>query len=112
MNRIPRALALAAMLSLASMAAQAQSMSKPPLASPLSFDAAIASAVAEQPGEIVEIGLERADGTVVIEIEVLAASGAEHEFHLDPVSGVVLNQWRDDDPSDDPDGTSDADPDG
>lgn len=112
MDRIRRTLTLAAALSFASTTVHAGSASEPPLASPLTFDAAIAIALAEQPGEIAEIALERADGKVVIEIEVVAVSGEEHEFHLDPQSGAVLNRWRDDDPSDDPETGVDEDADG
>ncbi|MEM9221875.1 MAG: PepSY domain-containing protein [Pseudomonadota bacterium] len=83
--------------------------SSPPLASPLTFDEAIAVALAQQPGEIAEIALERAGGRVVIDIEVVTAAGEEVEFHLHPVTGEVLMTWVDDDPSDDPGASDDKD---
>lgn len=82
--------------------ALAQTAAAPPLASPLTFDEAIAIALEAQPGTIAEIGLERADGTVVIEIEVVNEAGEEIEFHLDAQSGEILSTWTDDDPTDDP----------
>lgn len=87
----------------------AQSQELPPLASPLTFDAASALALQEQPGKIVEIALEHVNGGVVIDIEVETEAGEEVEFHLDPESGDILATWVDDDPSDDP---GDTDPDG
>ncbi len=85
---------------------------QPPLASPLTFNEAIAIALAEQPGTIAEIALERSDGDVVIDIEVINEVGDEIEFHLDPETGDILYSWTDDDPSDDPGETDDEDSDG
>lgn len=85
---------------------------QPPLASPLTFNEAISIALEEQPGTIAEIALERSNGDVVIDIEVINEVGDEIEFHLDPESGEILSSWTDDDPSNDPGETDDADPDG
>lgn len=84
---------------------------QPPLASSLTFNEAIAIALGEQPGTIAEIALERSDGDVVIDIEVINDVGDEIEFHLDPETGEILASWTDDDPSDDPGETDGADPD-
>ncbi|MEM8948271.1 MAG: PepSY domain-containing protein [Pseudomonadota bacterium] len=81
----------------------AQSPSEPPLASPLTFDEAIAIALEAQPGRIAEVALDRANGRVVIDIEVVNASGDEVEFALDAESGEILWSHVDDDPTDDPD---------
>lgn len=82
-----------------------------PLASSLTFNEAIAIALEEQPGTIAEIALERSNGDVVIDIEVINDVGDEIEFHLDPETGEILSSWTDDDPSDDPGETDDEDPD-
>ncbi|MDP5218127.1 PepSY domain-containing protein [Ruegeria sp. 2205SS24-7] len=85
---------------------------QPPLASPLTFNEAISIALEEQPGTIAEIALERSNGDVVIDIEVINEVGDEVEFHLDPATGEILSSWTDDDPGDDPGETDDADADG
>lgn len=82
--------------------ASAQSTSEPPLASPLTFDEAIAIALEAQPGTIAEVALDRANGRVVIDIEVVNADGDEVEFALDAESGEILWTHIDDDPTDDP----------
>lgn len=83
-----------------------------PLASSLTFNEAIAIALEEQPGTIAEIALERSNGNVVIDIEVINDVGDEIEFHLDPETGEILSSWTDDDPSNDPGETDDEDSDG
>lgn len=85
---------------------------QPPLASPLTFNEAIAIALAKQPGTVAEIALERWSGRVVVDIEVVNDAGDEIEFLLDPVSGEILATWTDDDPGDDPGQTTETDPDG
>lgn len=82
------------------------------LASPLTFNEAIAIALDAQPGEIAEVGLERVDGEVVIEIEVATEAGTEVEFHLHPETGRILSTWVDDDPGDDLDEEETTDTDG
>lgn len=78
-----------------------------PLTSPLNIDEVIATVMAVQPGEIAEFALDRDDGKVVIDIEVVTASGEEVEFQVDARTGEILKTWIDDDPTDDP-GASDA----
>lgn len=75
---------------------------EPPLSSPLTFNEAVAVALEAQPGTIAEVALERADGRIVIEIEVVNSDGDEVEFQLDAQSGEILSTWIDDDPTDDP----------
>ncbi|MEM9760993.1 MAG: PepSY domain-containing protein [Pseudomonadota bacterium] len=101
---------LVAVLALVGAQAFAQPDEPQPLASPLTFNEAIAIALEEQPGVIAEIALERWQGDVVIDIEVVNEDG-EYEFHLDPETGEILAMWLDDDPSDDPGETEDEDPD-
>ncbi|MEM9898942.1 MAG: hypothetical protein AAF742_06140 [Pseudomonadota bacterium] len=61
----------------------------PPLGSPLTFDAAIEVALSEHLGEIVEVALERANGKVVVDIEVVTAGADEVDLHLHPVTGEL-----------------------
>ncbi|MEL7454595.1 MAG: PepSY domain-containing protein [Pseudomonadota bacterium] len=75
---------------------------EPLLTSPLTFNEAIAVALEAQPGTITEVALERANGKIVIEIEVVNSGGDEVEFQLDAQSGEILSTWIDDDPTDDP----------
>ena len=95
-------LAAAIALAISSGQLSAQSSSEPPLASPLTFDEAIAIALEAQPGTIAEVALDRANGRVVIDIEVVNANGDEVEFALDAKSGEILWTHIDDDPTDDP----------
>ncbi|MEM7021721.1 MAG: PepSY domain-containing protein [Pseudomonadota bacterium] len=81
----------------------AQAGAEPPLASSLTFDEAIAIALEAQPGTIAEVALDRANGRVVIDIEVVDAAGHEIELALDAESGEILWTHVDDDPTDDPD---------
>jgi len=82
--------------------AVAQSTDLPPLASPLTFDEAIAIALAEADGTIAEVALDRLDGVVVIDIEVAQANGTEAEFTLDAQTGEIIASMIDDNPADDP----------
>ena len=102
----PIAAAFAAILTAGAVFAQTDP--EPPLASPLTFDQAIAIALEEQPGEIAEVALDRANGRVVIDIEVVDENGEEVEFALDAQTGEILWTHIDDDPTDDPDGVVDA----
>ena len=91
------------LLAISSSQVLAQSPSDPPLASPLTFDEAIAIALEAQPGTIAEVALDRANGRVVIDIEVVDAAGNEVEMALDAESGEILWTHIDDDPANDPD---------
>lgn len=80
----------------------AQSAQQPPFASPLTIDEIIAVAQEAHPGTIVEFAMDRFEGKVVIDIEILNADGEEIEFKIDAQTGDILDVWTDDDPSDDP----------
>ncbi|MEM9331101.1 MAG: PepSY domain-containing protein [Pseudomonadota bacterium] len=108
MKPLPTALTIAITLGIFCIPFAAQSGEQDLLASPLTFDKAIEVALEEQPGTVAEIGLERANGEVVIEIEVVTNTGEEIEFHLDPVTGDILAKWIDTDPTDDPTEGNDA----
>lgn len=47
---------------------------------------------AEQPGQIVEVGLDREDGRYVYEVELIDDDDRVHELELDAASGDVLNR--------------------
>lgn len=68
------------------------------MASPLTFDEVIATALDAQPGEIDELVLDRHEGQVVVDVDVLTAAGEEGEFKIDAMSGETLTRWTDDDP--------------
>lgn len=55
-----------------------------------------------QPGTIAEAELDQFEGRAVFDIEVVNAAGEEIEFKIDVETGEVLNQWTDNDPTDDP----------
>lgn len=58
----------------------------------LSMEQVMAGARAEQPGEIVEIELEREDGAYKYEIKILAADGAVHKLYLDAATGDLIKR--------------------
>ncbi len=93
---------IATTLAVAVLAGSACADDRPPLASPLTFDEAIAIALKAQPGDIAEVALDRAEGRVVIDIEVINAAGEEVEFQLDARTGEIISTWIDDNPEDDP----------
>ena len=102
MNKTWTLAAAAFALAMSSSLVSADSSSEPPLASPLTFNEAIAIALEAQPGTIAEVALDRADGRVVIDIEVVNADGDEVEFALDAETGEILSTHVDDDPANDP----------
>lgn len=64
----------------------------------LSEAAAIEIALAEVPGEITETELEREDGKLVYEFEIIAAAdGKEMEVEIDAETGAVLEVEAEDD---------------
>ncbi|MBO9448342.1 heme-binding protein [Ruegeria sp. R14_0] len=69
---------------------------------PLTIDEAIAIALAAQPGTVAEAEPDQFEGRPVIDIEIVNDAGQEVEFKVDVETGEILNQWVDDDPSDDP----------
>lgn len=50
----------------------------------------IAIAVAEVPGDVIEVELEREDGVIVYEIKVLTARGRVREVYLDARTGSIV----------------------
>ena len=86
--------------------AAAQTASETPA---ISVEAAIAIALAAQAGTIGEAELDQFEGRPAYDIEVVNAAGEEIEFKVDAETGEILNQWTDDDPTDDPVAGSDTD---
>lgn len=87
--------------------AMAQTASETPA---VTVDEAIAIALEAQEGTIGEAELDQFEGRPAYDIEVVNAAGDEIEFKVDAETGEILNQWTDDDPTDDP--VSGADTDG
>ena len=67
----------------------------------LSEEQVIAIALAEVPGEVLEIELEREDGMAVYEVEILSADGAEMEVEIAADTGEVLEVEAEEDDKDD-----------
>ncbi|MEM6384171.1 MAG: PepSY domain-containing protein [Pseudomonadota bacterium] len=80
-----------------------------PQAPTISVEEAIAIALEAQTGTIGEAELDQFEGRAAYDIEVVNAAGEEIEFKVDAETGEILNQWTDDDPSDDPVAGSDTD---
>lgn len=99
------ALGLAAAPMLAPMSI-AQTASETPS---ITVEEAIAIALEAQEGTIGEAELDQFEGRPAYDIEVVNASGEEIEFKVDAETGEILNQWTDDDPTDDPVAGSDTD---
>ncbi|MDJ0992017.1 MAG: PepSY domain-containing protein [Dinoroseobacter sp.] len=68
----------------------------------LTAEDAISIALEAEPGTIAEAELDQYEGRQVFDIEVLNAAGEEIEFQIDAQTGEILNEWIDDDPTDDP----------
>lgn len=58
---------------------------------------AIEIALAEVPGEVQEVDLDRDDGQQVYEVEIVNADGVEMEVEVDAETGEVLEVEADDD---------------
>ncbi len=70
----------------------------------LTEEQVIAIALAEVPGEVQEVELEREDGMQLYEIEILTADGIEMEVEIAATTGDVLQieaEGRDDGEDDD-----------
>lgn len=107
----PKVLTLALAMSLAvspmlAPLAVAQTASETPA---ITVEEAIAIALEAQEGTIGEAELDQFEGRPAYDIEVVNAAGDEIEFKVDAETGEILNQWTDDDPTDDPVAGSDTD---
>ena len=76
----------------------------------LTEEQVIAIALAELPGEVQEVELERENGMQIYEIEILSADGIEMEVEIAAATGDVLEIEKDgdDDDHDDDDDDDDA----
>lgn len=74
--------------------ASAQDAANPPS---VTMQQAMDAALAEVPGEIQEIELEREDGTRLYEVEIVNADGDEMEVEIDAETGAVVSVDADDD---------------
>ncbi len=75
----------------------------------LSEEQAVEIALLEVPGEVQETELEREDGTMVYEVEILTVDGQEFEIEIAADTGAVLEVDGDnnDEVDDDDDGNDD-----
>lgn len=67
-----------------------------PIAAALSQEQAVAIALAEIPGEVQEVELERENGMSVYEVEILSADGVETEIEIAADTGDILEIERED----------------
>ncbi|WP_375568050.1 PepSY domain-containing protein [Ahrensia marina] len=104
----PLSVALALSLLVAPITAQALAQTAPE-APAISVEEAVAIALQAQAGTIGEAELDQFEGRPAYDIEVVNAAGEEIEFKVDAETGEILNQWTDDDPTDDPVAGSDTD---
>ena len=63
----------------------------------VNIDQAMAIALADVPGKVIEAEIEREDGTLVWEIEVLNNQNQVFEFEIDANDGRILEKEQDDD---------------
>lgn len=57
----------------------------------VTIEEAIQTAKTKFPGRVVEAELESEDGTLVYEVEIVNASGEEHEIEIDAQTGEILS---------------------
>ncbi len=63
----------------------------------LGIDEAMKIALADTPGKVIEAEIEKDDGLVVWEIEIVNNQNQVYEFEIDANSGAILENERDDD---------------
>ena len=69
----------------------------------LSEEQAIEIALLEVPGDVQEVELEKEDGMMVFEIEILDADGQEFEIEIAADTGAVIEVEAEDDDDDEDD---------
>ena len=77
-------------------------------ATSLTEEQVIAIALAEVPGDVTEVEIERERGLQIFEIEILARDGAEMEVEIDAQTGDVLKVKAEGKDCDKQDDTEDA----
>lgn len=92
-----------ALLVTTSLSAQADNDSLEVSSAAISMEAALAIALTEVPGSVIEAELEDEDGKVVWEIEVATAAGTEMELLVDANSGEIISSQPDEDEDSDDD---------
>lgn len=76
-------------------------------ATALTEDQAIEIALAEVPGTVQDTELEREDGVMVFEIEILATDGTEMEVEIDANTGTIIEVEAEEEDHDDDDDDND-----
>ena len=69
----------------------------------LSEEQAIEIALLEVPGDVEEVELEKDDGVMIYEIEILGADGQEFEVEIAAADGTIIEIEVEDDHDDDDD---------
>jgi uncharacterized membrane protein YkoI len=59
-------------------------------AATVSIEQAIRTGIAKQPGKVIEAELERDEGRVVWDLEIVAADGSVAELSIDASSGAIV----------------------
>ena len=59
-------------------------------AATVSIEQAVKTGIAKQPGKVIEAELEREDGRVVWDLEIVAADGSIAELSIDASSGAIV----------------------
>jgi len=62
---------------------------------PLTHDEAIQAALAAMPGNIIKTELDREDGALVWEVELVNNENQHYEFEIDAYTGKILETERD-----------------
>ena len=63
----------------------------------IKIDQAMKIALADMPGKIIEAEIEKDDGVVVWEIEIVNNQNQIYEYEIDANNGAILENKRDDD---------------
>lgn len=62
----------------------------------LSLQAILGKIKSEYPGKVLEVELEKEDGVIVYEVEILAADGIVRELYINAKTGKILSVKEDD----------------
>jgi uncharacterized protein (AIM24 family) len=96
----------ASLLATAGLASVAVAQANAPVPT-FAVEQAVEIALAQVPGEVQETDLEREDGMLVYEIDILTADGVEMEVEINADTGEILDIEAEDDSDDDDDHYSD-----
>ena len=61
----------------------------------ITMDKAVEIALQKVPGKAVEAGIEKEDGRVAYEIEIIDTSNTKHKLHVDARTGAIMKMKKD-----------------